>query len=237
MAELILDNVKYRYRGAKIDTLKGANATFKAGTLNAILGHSGAGKSTLLYLISGLDSPSDGQILLDGESLKKSMLDKYRRNTVATISQSYLLFETRTALENVLYPMELTKLPKDEAVKKAKEYLLMVGIAEELHNRLPKMLSGGEQQRVAIARCLAANSEIIAADEPTGNLDEETANSVMDLLLELAHEHGKNIILVTHDPGLAVRADTRYRLEKGVLREDDKLLERFRALAEKEFNK
>lgn len=219
MAELILENIKYRYKGAKIDTLKGVNAAFKEGTLSAILGHSGAGKSTLLYLISGLDFPSGGQILLDGEPLKKAMLDKYRRNTVATISQSYLLFQTRTALENVMYPMELDKLPKEEAVKKAKEYLAMVGISEELHNRLPKKLSGGEQQRVAIARCLAANSEIIAADEPTGNLDEDNANSVMELLLELAHKHGKNIILVTHDPGLALKADVRYRLEKGLLRE------------------
>lgn len=219
MAELILENIKYRYKGAKIDTLKGVNAAFKEGTLSAILGHSGAGKSTLLYLISGLDFPSDGQILLDGEPLKKAMLDKYRRNTVATISQSYLLFQTRTALENVMYPMELDKLPREEAVKKAKEYLAMVGISEELHNRLPKKLSGGEQQRVAIARCLAANSEIIAADEPTGNLDEDNANSVMELLLELAHKHGKNIILVTHDPGLALKADVRYRLEKGLLRE------------------
>lgn len=218
MAELLLNDVKYRYRGAKVDTLKGINAEFKNGTLSAILGHSGAGKSTLLYLISGLDSPTSGDFLVDGEPLKKAKLDKYRRNIVATISQSYLLFQTRTALENVCYPMELAKVPKAEAIKKAKEYLYMVGLNDELHDRLPKKLSGGEQQRVAIARCLAANSDIIAADEPTGNLDEETANSVMDLLIELAHTHGKNIILVTHDPSLAARADVRFKLEKGLLR-------------------
>lgn len=220
MAELILENVKYRYHGTKKDTLKGVNATFRAGSLTAILGHSGAGKSTMLYLVSGLDSPYDGQILLDGKPLKRGDLDKYRRNVVATISQAYLLFQTRTALENVLYPMELRKVPREEAVSKAKEYLAMVGISEELHGRFPKKLSGGEQQRVAIAKCLAANSEIIAADEPTGNLDEETASSVMDLLLDLAHTYGKNIVFVTHDPGLAQRADVRYRLEKGLLREE-----------------
>lgn len=217
MAELILENVTYRYHGTKKDVLKGVNATFPNGTLSAILGHSGAGKSTLLYLISGLDTSREGRVLLNGGQLRKRDLDGYRRNTVATISQSYLLFQTRTAIENVMYPMELRKVPKETAVRKAKEYLSLVGIAEELHDRLPKKLSGGEQQRVAIARCLAANSEIIAADEPTGNLDEETASSVMDLLLELAHEHGKNIILVTHDPGLAKRADICFRLEKGLL--------------------
>lgn len=217
MAELKLENVKYRYHGAKKDTLLGVNASFTAGTLSAILGHSGAGKSTLLYLISGLDVPREGEVKLNGEQLKKSMLDGYRRNTVATISQNYLLFQTRTALENVLYPYELRKVPKEEATEKARDFLRLVGIGDELHNRLPKKLSGGEQQRVAIARCLAANSEIIAADEPTGNLDEETAGSVMDLLLNLAHEHGKNIIFVTHDPNLAKRADVCFRLEKGFL--------------------
>lgn len=220
MGNLKLENVRYHYRGAKVDTLKGVNASFNEGKLTAILGHSGAGKSTMLYLVSGLDSPSSGVIYLDGSLLKKGDLDIYRRKTVATISQTYLLFQTRTAFENVLYPMELNKVPKEEAKNRAEEYLSMVGISKELWNRLPKKLSGGEQQRVAIARCLAANSEIIAADEPTGNLDEETASSVMDLLLDLAHNHNKTIIFVTHDPGLAKRADVRYRLEKGILKEE-----------------
>ncbi len=137
---------------------------------------------------------------------------------MATISQSYLLFQTRTAIENVLYPMELANVPKEEALKRAKEYLNTVGIRDELHNRLPKKLSGGEQQRVAIARCLAANSDIIAADEPTGNLDEATANAVMDLLLDLAHNKKKNIIIVTHDRKLAKKADKQFTLEYGVLK-------------------
>lgn len=218
MAKLELTDVHYRYRGVKYDTLKGVNASFEAGNVSAICGQSGAGKSTLLYLISGLDIPREGNVFLDGKTLKAGDLDKYRRNTVATISQSYLLFQTRTAIENVLYPMELERVPKEEALKRAEEYLNIVGIRDELHNRLPKKLSGGEQQRVAIARCLAANSDIIAADEPTGNLDEATANAIMDLLLDLAHRENKNIIIVTHDRKLAKRADQQYVLEYGVLK-------------------
>ncbi len=221
MAKLTLEDVYYRYRGSKKDTLKGVNAEFKAGEVSAICGQSGAGKSTLLYLISGLDVPFDGSVLYDGKKLKAGDLQSYRRNDVATISQSYLLFQTRTALENVMYPMKLNKVGKAEAAKRAKELLETVGIREELHNRLPRKLSGGEQQRVAIARCLAANSKIIAADEPTGNLDEATAHSVMDLLLKLAHEQEKCVIIVTHDRKIAKRADVQYWLEYGLLKTEE----------------
>ena len=221
MAELRLENIVYRYHGTKKEILKGVNASFSGGTVSAICGQSGAGKSTLLYLLSGLDVPTGGKLLLNDTELKKDQLDAYRRHTVATISQSYLLFPTRTALENVCYPMQLAKVPKGEAEEMARAYLNTVGIRDELHGRLPKKLSGGEQQRVAIARCLAANSEIIAADEPTGNLDEKTAQSVMDLLLQLAHEQGNNIIIVTHDRHIVKRADQRLRLEYGLLSDYD----------------
>ena len=215
MAELKLENVTYRYPGTKTDVLKGVDAVFPAGAVTAVMGRSGAGKSTMLYLLSGLDVPTTGRILYNGQELKKSMLDGYRRRESATIAQNYLLFPTRTVLENVLYPMELAKMERQAAIAEAKEHLLSVGIPEELHNRLPNRLSGGEQQRVAIARALASHSNVIAADEPTGNLDEENADAVMDLLKRLAHEQGKTVIVVTHDRLLAEEADRYYRLQKG----------------------
>ena len=220
MAELILEKVTYRYPGTKTDVLKGVDAVFPAGTVTAVMGRSGAGKSTMLYLLSGLDVPTTGRILYNGQELKRSMLDGYRRTEAATIAQNYLLFPTRTVLENVLYPMQLAKSPHEEAVLEAKKYLASVGIPEELYNRLPSKLSGGEQQRVAIARALASHSNVIAADEPTGNLDEENADAVMELLKRLAHEQGKTVIVVTHDRMLAEEADRFYRLQRGCVVEE-----------------
>ena len=215
MAELILKEVFYRYPGTKTDVLKGVDAVFPEGTVTAVMGRSGAGKSTMLYLLVGLDVPTQGSILYNGQELKRAMLDGYRRTEVATIAQNYLLFPTRTALENVLYPLELAKVEKNAALEEAKRHLESVGIPEELHHRLPSKLSGGEQQRVAIARALASHSNVIAADEPTGNLDEENADAVMALLKKLAHEDGKTVIVVTHDRLLAEEADRCYRIKRG----------------------
>ena len=215
MAELILKEVFYRYPGTKTDVLKGVDAVFPEGTVTAVMGRSGAGKSTMLYLLAGLDVPTGGSILYNGRELKRSMLDGYRRTEVATIAQNYLLFPTRTALENVLYPLELAKVEITAALQEAKRHLESVGIPEELHHRLPSKLSGGEQQRVAIARALASHSNVIAADEPTGNLDEENADAVMTLLKKLAHEEGKTVIVVTHDRLLAEEADRCYRIKRG----------------------
>ena len=215
MAELILKEVFYRYPGTKTDVLKGVDAVFPEGTVTAVMGRSGAGKSTMLYLLAGLDAPTQGSILYNGQELKRAMLDGYRRTEVATIAQNYLLFPTRTALENVLYPLELAKVEKTAALEEAKRHLESVGIPEELHHRLPSKLSGGEQQRVAIARALASHSNVIAADEPTGNLDEENADAVMTLLKKLAHEDGKTVIVVTHDRLLAEEADRCYRIKRG----------------------
>ena len=215
MAELILKEVFYRYPGTKTDVLKGVDAVFPEGTVTAVMGRSGAGKSTMLYLLAGLDVPTQGKILYNGQELKRAMLDGYRRTEVATIAQNYLLFPTRTALVNVLYPLELAKEEKTVALEEAKRHLESVGIPEELHHRLPSKLSGGEQQRVAIARALASHSNVIAADEPTGNLDEENADAVMALLRKLAHEEGKTVIVVTHDRLLAEEADRCYRIKRG----------------------
>ena len=215
MAELILKEVFYRYPGTKTDVLKGVDAVFPESTVTAVMGRSGAGKSTMLYLLAGLDVPTQGNILYNGRELKRAMLDGYRRTEVATIAQNYLLFPTRTALENVLYPLELAKVEKNAALQEAKRHLASVGIPDELHHRLPSKLSGGEQQRVAIARALASHSNVIAADEPTGNLDEENADAVMALLKKLAHEEGKTVIVVTHDRLLAEEADRCYRIKRG----------------------
>ncbi len=221
MAELILKNVHYRYPGTKKDVLKGVDAVFPEGKLCAICGRSGAGKSTLLYLLSGLDVPSEGEILYNGMPLTKKMLDSYRRKEAATIAQSYLLFPTRTALENVMYPMLLAGEKKDRAKERAKENLRLVGLGEEHYGRLPGKLSGGEQQRVAIARCLCSSANVIAADEPTGNLDEENADGVLNLLRELAHTHGKTVIVVTHDNYIAQGCDLRYRIKAGKIEPEE----------------
>ena len=130
MAELILKEVFYRYPGTKTDVLKGVDAVFPEGTVTAVMGRSGAGKSTMLYLLAGLDVPPQGSILYNGQELKRAMLDGYRRTEVATIAQNYLLFPTRTALENVLYPLELAKVEKTAAVEEAKRHLESVGIPE-----------------------------------------------------------------------------------------------------------
>ncbi len=221
MAELIIQNVYYRYPGAKRDVLRGVNAHFPGGKLIAVCGRSGAGKSTLLYLLSGLDVPAGGEIIYNGKPLLRKDLDAYRRTEAATVAQSYLLFPTRTALENVLYPMELAGLQAPEARKRAEESLALVGLGPEHFNRLPGKLSGGEQQRVAIARCLCANAQVIAADEPTGNLDEENADAVLALLRRLAHDHGKTVIVVTHDTYIAQQCDLRFRLRHGLLEQEE----------------
>ena len=215
-----MKGVFYRYPGTKKDILCGVDAEFPEGKVTAIMGRSGAGKSTTLYLLAGLDVPSGGRIIYNGEELSRSMLDSYRRNEASTIAQNYLLFPTRTVLENVLYPLELNKTPKEEVLERAKSYLGAVGLPEELYGRLPSKLSGGEQQRVAIARVLASDAKVIAADEPTGNLDEENAEAVMELLKNLAHEQGKTVIIVTHDSAVAEAADFVMRLKSGKLLAD-----------------
>lgn len=221
MAKLIMEDVFYRYPGTKKDILNGVNAEFPEGKVTAIMGRSGTGKSTTLYLLAGLDVPYKGRILYNGKELSRSILDSYRRNETVTIAQNYLLFPTRTVLENVLYPFGLSKIPHDEALKKAKSYLGAVDIPEELYNRIPAKLSGGEQQRVAIARALASDAKVIAADESTGNLDEENAEAVMELLKNLANEKGKTVIIVTHDSAVAEAADMVMKLRNGKLKKTD----------------
>lgn len=215
MSGLTLKNICYRYPKTKQMVLNEINITFQKGAVTSICGRSGAGKSTLLYLIAGLDRPTSGQLLWN--DIPVADLSGYRRNAVSLVSQTYLLFPTRTALENVCYPLISKKKTVDEAIEEAKLLLQSVGIGAELYARLPEKLSGGEQQRVAIARCLASHAQIIAADEPTGNLDEENTQVVVKLLQRLAHENQKTVIVVTHDPTVAQMADKQLQLVAGNL--------------------
>lgn len=217
MAVLTLDHVSYRYTAAHRSTVDAVTAQFERGKLYAIVGPSGSGKSTLLSLMAGLDKPQSGDVLFGDASLADMDLDRYRRESVAMIFQAFHLFPLLTAMENVCFPMSLQKIPAAEAKKRAAALLASVGITNDQFGRTPAKLSGGEQQRVAIARALAARPKVLFADEPTGNLDSENGQNVIDILARLAHEEELCVVIVTHDMEIAARADTVYRMRDGVL--------------------
>ncbi len=198
--------------------LKETSVSFEKGTFYAILGQSGSGKTTFLSLISALDSPKSGQVLYEGTDIEKIGHENYRRDDISIIFQSYNLIPYLSAVENVLVPMAITKnqLP-DNQREVAYNLLDYIGITKEKADRLVNQLSGGEQQRVAIARALATNVDIILADEPTGNLDEEMEQELIDIFKELAHVHNKCVIVVTHANEIAQQADEVLYLRKGVL--------------------
>jgi putative ABC transport system ATP-binding protein len=203
---LELSGVKYAY-DKKSAVLKGVNANFETGKMDAILGPSGCGKTTLLSLIGGLDEPSGGEIKLNGENINKNGLAYHRRHNVAFIFQSYNLIDYLTPAENVSLTSPRPPLP----------ILEKVGLTKDEANRNVLKLSGGQQQRVAIARALASDASILLADEPTGNLAEETAATIAALLKESAHYHKKCVIVVTHSADMARQADVVFGLKKGVL--------------------
>ncbi|MBP6360042.1 MAG: ABC transporter ATP-binding protein [Enterococcus sp.] len=202
--------------------LKDASVAFEKGKLYSILGQSGSGKTTFLSLISALDAPKEGTVLLEDKDIKEIGYDYFRRNKISIIFQSYNLVPYLTAAENVLVPMSITdnELPANHQ-EVAYNLLDYIGITKEKANRLVNQLSGGEQQRVAIARALATNVDIILADEPTGNLDEEMEQEIVDIFKELAHTHNKCVIMVTHSNEIAQQADERLYLRKGVLKTDE----------------
>lgn len=177
------------------------------GKMYAILGPSGCGKTTLLSLMGGLDSPSNGQVLYDGQDIEKAGLSAHRKNNVAFIFQSYNLIDYLTPKENVALTSKLPPQP----------ILDRVGLTEEESKRNVLKLSGGQQQRVAIARALASDAKVILADEPTGNLDENTAAEITGILSECAHQMNKCVVIVTHSNELAKQADVIFRLKKGEL--------------------
>jgi len=217
MTRLELNEVNYRYKNSNRDVLKKVSCTFEDGQLISIVGPSGSGKTTLLSIMAGLDKPSDGKVLFQGDDLTNLNLDQYRREKASIIFQAFHLFPLLTVLENVSYPMEMNGIGAKEAKKRAKELLVAVHITEDKFKRYPANLSGGEQQRVAIARALASGAKIIFADEPTGNLDVENGEAVIEILRELAHNEGYCVIIVTHNMEIAEASDVVYRMSDGVI--------------------
>ncbi|NJC98430.1 MAG: ABC transporter ATP-binding protein [Anaerolineae bacterium] len=202
--------------------LKGIDLHVNAGEYVAIIGKSGSGKTTLINMITGLDRPSEGEILVGGEKVEKlgeNQLAIWRGRTIGVVFQFFQLLPTLTAIENVMLPMDFCGTPTfTERRDRARELLKLMEI-EEQANKLPAKLSGGQQQRVAIARALATDPPILAADEPTGNLDSKTAAAVFSLFERLA-SLGKTILVVTHDPDLAKRANRQLHIADGLIVND-----------------
>src|ERR1700729_582662 len=212
----VRDARKWIQNGARrVDILKGINLTIPAGQFIAIVGASGSGKSTLLGLLAGLDTPSSGEIWLDGtpiHNLAEGDLASVRGRKIGFVFQSYQLISTLTALENVLLPFELNI--EGHGLDKARSLLQAVGLGDRM-DHYPVQLSGGEQQRVALARAFVVNPPIVMADEPTGNLDSANGRLVLDLLLERNRQAGTTLVLVTHDAEIASQADRKIVLKDG----------------------
>jgi putative ABC transport system ATP-binding protein len=217
MPDLKLENVSYQYKQGDRKVVNAVTCRFEGGKLNAVVGPSGSGKTTLLSLLAGLDQPNQGQIYINYQPLSDLDLDQYRREYVSMIFQAFHLFPLLTALENVCFPMQLNGVPNEEATNRGKTLLESVGITEDKYKRYPSNLSGGEQQRVAIARSLATGARGLLADEPTGNLDQANGDRLIEILGGLAHEQGYCVIIVTHDPSIAERCDKEWRMSDGVL--------------------
>lgn len=212
MSIMEIKGVRYSYDN-KRNVLKGVSAELNAGKMYAILGPSGCGKTTLLSLLGGLDSPLEGQILFDGQDIEITGLAAHRKNNVAFIFQSYNLIDYLTPKENVALT---SKLPPQPILER-------VGLTEEESRRNVLKLSGGQQQRVAIARALASDAKVILADEPTGNLDEDTAAEIANILKECAHQMNKCVVIVTHSNELAKQADEVLQLNRGEMKMLDRL--------------
>lgn len=222
MSILSVKNVSKTYQSGsrKLTVLDQINFDIQAGESIAIVGPSGSGKTTLLGLCAGLDSATEGSVVLQGNALEKLNEDQraaVRNQYVGFIFQNFQLLPTLTALENVMVPLELKK--RKDAKEKAKTLLEKVGLGDRM-THYPTQLSGGEQQRVSIARAFANEPKILFADEPTGNLDTETGDMIEDLIFDLNKEQGTTLVLVTHDPELAKRTNRIIRIKGGKIQED-----------------
>lgn len=204
--------------------LKDASIEIHSGEFVALMGPSGSGKSTLLHLIAAMDRPTDGEILVLGQNLR-ALSDReiahWRNAHVGFVFQSFNLIPVLTAIENVELPLKLTALKKKERMEHAATALKLVGLGDRL-NHYPRQLSGGQEQRVTIARAIVSDPTFLLCDEPTGDLDRKSADEVMALIEELVSQYSKTVLMVTHDPVVAERANTTLHLEKGVLVEGHK---------------
>ncbi len=220
MELLRLDQVSYCYEKAEKNVLNNITCSFESGRLYCIKGSSGAGKSTLLSLIAGLDVPTSGNIFYEGTDITKMNRDDYRAGKIGVIFQSYNLLQNATAAENIMLSVNISG--KRIGIDEVCILLSQVGIEQEKAKRKVLKLSGGEQQRVAIARAIAGGTPILAADEPTGNLDAENETAVMDIFKKLAHDMGKCVIVVTHSQNAASYADEILYLKDGGLAHENK---------------
>ena len=224
MAVLSLNNVKKSYKlgdGSEFPVLKGINVSFEKGELVSIIGESGSGKSTLMNIIGGLDSKFEGEVLVDGKnigSFTEKELDIYRKNKIGFIFQSFNLVPHLTILDNVALALTLSNVKRSEQVERAKEMLEKVGLKDHIHKK-PNQLSGGQMQRVAIARALINDPEMIVADEPTGSLDSQTTQQILDIITQIAQE-GKLVLLVTHSEHVAECSSRVIRIADGQIVED-----------------
>lgn len=211
---LELQNVSYQYDKNGKKVLSAINLSFESGTLYVLMGKSGSGKTTLLSLLAGLDIPIEGKILFNGNDLKNLDRDNYRAREIGVIFQAYNLLTNATALENILLSMEISGNRARNKKQIGIELLRKVGIDSEKINCKILKFSGGEQQRIGIARALSHNPDIILADEPTGNLDEQTEDEIMKIFRSLAKEQNKCVIIVSHSRNVAKYADELIQLNK-----------------------
>ena len=209
----------FRMGETEIRGLNGINLKVKKGEFLSLVGPSGSGKSTLLNIIGCIDIPTSGEVFFDGEDisrLKDRALTKIRLHKIGFIFQQFYLIPTLNAMENIELPMKEAKVPREERRKRTKDLLKNVGLAER-EKHYPNQLSGGEQQRVAIARSLANSPSVLLADEPTGEIDSETSEKIVALLKKLNSEEGVTLLVVTHDQKVATHADRRVKIEDGII--------------------
>ncbi len=218
MAILEVKDLNFTYDGEKF-VLKDINMEFENGIMYGIYGKSGAGKSTLLSLLAGLEKTKNGTISYDGQDVDFISREKYRSSAVGIIFQSYNLLPQYTALENVILSMNISGIKEDNKEEKALKILEKVGIDTDKAKRRVLQLSGGEQQRVSIARALSYDSKIILADEPTGNLDKDNEDEIINILKDLAHKEKKCVIVVSHSPNVKKHVDKLFMLDKGKLKD------------------
>lgn len=217
MSILALRNVGYKYPKSDKEVLKSITVNFETGKLYAVMGKSGAGKTTLLSLISGLDTCRSGEILFNGQDIKTINRDRYRAQSIGVIFQSYNLLTNATAVENIVLSMNVSRDTTKDKTAAAYTLLKKVGIDRDTAKRKILKLSGGEQQRVSIARALSHNPNIIIADEPTGNLDEDTEQAIMGIFTNIAQQDDKCVIVVTHSQKVASYADTLWTISNNRL--------------------